>query len=92
MAHVPDVLGEGGEGPAHVEEGERQGDHVHLLHGVGARARDISLNTRHTISQSCGCGSGFNGVPGSESGSRRAKITHKHKKSFKNCWMFSFEG
>jgi hypothetical protein len=50
MEHVPNVLGEGGEGPAHVEEGERQGDHVHLLHGVGARARDISLNTKHTFS------------------------------------------
>ncbi len=46
MGNVPDVLGEGGEGPAHVEEGERQGDHVHLLHGVGARARDISLSTQ----------------------------------------------
>jgi hypothetical protein len=46
MSNVPDVLGEGGEGPTHVEEGERQGDHVHLLHGVGARARDIRLNTK----------------------------------------------
>ncbi len=49
MAHLPDVLGEGGECPAHVEEGERQGDHVHLLHGVRARACDVSLNTKHTV-------------------------------------------
>jgi hypothetical protein len=52
MANVPNVFGEGGEGPAHVEEGERQGDHVHLLHGVGARARDISLQTPNIPSSS----------------------------------------
>jgi hypothetical protein len=34
--------------------------------------------------------------PDSESGSRRAKMTHKNRKNKKfyvlKCWMFSFEG
>jgi hypothetical protein len=41
------------------------------------------------------CGAGFNGVPESGSGSKRAKMAQKNRKQFKNfifCWMFFFEG
>jgi hypothetical protein len=37
-------------------------------------------------------GSGFNGVPGSGSGSRRAKMTQKIKKTVNKFNEFSFEG
>jgi hypothetical protein len=58
---------------------------------------------RSYFNQCCGSGSvsgsdpDSNGVPGSISGSRRAKITHKHLKKLKKLivfkfWMFSFEG
>jgi hypothetical protein len=36
------------------------------------------LRIRITLMQCCGSGSGLNGVPGSGSGSRRAKMTHKN--------------
>ena len=39
----PNVLGERGEGPADVEEGESHRDHVDLVHGTRARARNIRL-------------------------------------------------
>jgi hypothetical protein len=40
---------------------------------------------------------GFNQAIESESGSRRAKMTHKNRKKIKKfhvlkCWMFSFKG
>ena len=41
---LADVFGEGGEGPAHVEEGERHGDDVDLLDGVSADAGDVGLD------------------------------------------------
>jgi hypothetical protein len=42
-----------------------------------------------TIKQCCGSGSGFNGVPGSVSGSGRAKMTHKGRKKFRIFMLWS---
>ena len=41
---VPDILGEGCEGPAHIEQRQGHRDHIHLQHRVRLRKRDVSLN------------------------------------------------
>jgi hypothetical protein len=65
-------------------------------------AYKVRIHSRAAYSGSGqGCGSGFELLDPdphleSRSGSRRAKITHKYRKSKKyhvlKCWMFSFEG